>query len=68
MNTVKCVIDYAPDAIAGHYWVKIGRNLGTAPIIVADQFESLEAALDWIREVYPLELAKWQEEQGLNTR
>ena len=68
MKTVRCIIDYTPDAIAGNYWVKIGTNLGTAPIIVADQFENLDAALDWIREVYPLELARWREEQNLDSR
>lgn len=63
MKTVRCVIDYVPDAIAGHYWVKIGRNLETKPVVIVEQFEELNAALDWIRETYPLELARWREGQ-----
>jgi hypothetical protein len=63
MNTIKCVIDYVPDTIAGNYWVKIGRNLETKPVIIVEQFEDLDAALDWIGETYPLEIARWLEDQ-----
>jgi hypothetical protein len=32
-------------------------------LAIVELFEGLDAALDWIREMHPLELARWREDQ-----
>ncbi|MCI0576345.1 MAG: hypothetical protein L0332_04065 [Chloroflexi bacterium] len=63
MKSVVCIIDFVPDAKAGCYWVRIGKDFETNPIFIAEQFGTLEEALGWIRQTYPQELAKWRESQ-----